>query len=367
MPGRTWRKRLAARWREGIRHRVTLLGAMMAGLLATSGILAVVTGQNVFFLLASLLLTAILVSGFVNRLMLAGLEVKLELPEHVMAGEPVACQLVVQNAKHWLASFALEITAPVGKRFYLPVVPARGKAAVGVEVIWGRRGVPEPVEVDLSTRFPFGFSQRRTRVLVRVGRALYPSIREQEGFAAVLAMVEGWAGQRGGRQESEYSHLREYVAGDDWRRIAWGKSAAVGDWVVRESERSGGAELRLWLDEGSPEFERLVELTAYLVWNLEFAGKRFSLRVGGEEFEVNRAGGAYTILRKLAVVQPRRVEVFQNENTYFVLSYRSGDLLRTDAGRRGGERRQCGAAAADERDRGGAAGAGEPGIDQHAG
>ena len=69
----------------------------MVALLFASGILALSTTQNVFFLLFSLLLGSSLISSFVNRLMLAGLVVKLELPEHPVAGEEAECRLIAEH------------------------------------------------------------------------------------------------------------------------------------------------------------------------------------------------------------------------------------------------------------------------------
>ena len=132
------RKRLRRRWLEGILHKVTPLGAMMVALLLASGILALTTTQNVFFLLFSLLFGSSLISSFVNRLMLAGLVVKLELPEHPVAGEEAECRLVVENKKRWLSSFALEAIVPVGRRFYFPCVAGGGRAVVDLNVVWGR-------------------------------------------------------------------------------------------------------------------------------------------------------------------------------------------------------------------------------------
>lgn len=321
-----WRRRALERWREGIRHRVTPLGAMMLALLFASGILAFTTAQNVFFLLFSLLVTAILISSFVNRLMLAGLEVKLEVPEHAMAGEGVNCRLVIENRKHFLASFALELVAPINRRFCIPIVTRRGNANVEVDVIWARRGVPDPVTVDLSTRFPFGFSVRRTRVLVHVNRALYPSIREQDGFAECLALALAGANGLRAAADSEFSHLREYAQGDDWRRIAWGKSAASAFWVVREHQSGGRGRLRLWFDSGSPDFERLVSLAAYLVWQLQFAQTPFVFCIGVDEIPVTATHEAYTILSMLASLEPLALELPLNEQNLFILSYRSGYL-----------------------------------------
>lgn len=321
-----WRERFRERWNEGIRHRITPLGAMMVALLLASGILSFATSQNVFFLLFSLLLASILISSFVNRLMLAGLEVQLELPLHPVAGEALPCVLTVENEKKWLASFALELSVPVGRRFYLPCVSAGARSSVAMGVTWQRRGVPAPVVVELSTRFPFGFSLRKARVMAAMGRAIYPSILAQPGFAEVLAAARIRAAGLSGAAEPEFSHLREYVAGDDRRRIAWGKSAAGPDWIVKEMRGQQEERLRLRFDLGSPDFERLVCLAAYLTWELCYQGVAFDFEMGGAALGVVERNDAYNVLRLLAEVTPQAVELPQYEQSILLLSLRDGCL-----------------------------------------
>jgi uncharacterized protein (DUF58 family) len=322
-----WRQRLKDRWYEGIRHSVTPLGAMLVVLLLVSGLLAFATSQNVFFLLFSLLMSSILISSFVNRLMLAGLEMKFELPEHSMAGEPVAASLVIENQKRWLASFALEVVGPDARRFYLPCIEGGKSASVTVDLIWSKRGMPEPVVLVLATRFPFGFSMRKTRVAVRVNRSLYPSIRGRAGFADIYREIEGRANGLLSSTEAEFSHLREYVAGDDWRRIAWGQSARGNGWIVKQVKAGGEGRLRLWLDSASPDFELLVELAAYVVWELQFTNTKFIFAVPDFEIEVLERREAYTILRMLAEILPAESDVPNHDQSLYILSFRPGYLL----------------------------------------
>lgn len=299
--------RLKERWREGIRHRVTALGAMMLALLFTSGLLAFTTTQNVFFLLFSLLISCVLVSSFINRLMLAGLELRLDLPPHAVAGELVPCALSVNNQKSWVPSFALELIAPGGRHFYLPMVPSGGRASLSVDVVWSRRGIPDPVIVELSTRFPFGFSVRRTRLAIRVQQALYPSIREQDGFHQVLSQIEATAARLRQCDDPEFSHLREYRSGDDWRRIAWRKPVATGQWMVKEHSVSGASDLRLGLSTNEANLERSIELAAYLIWELQHRKIAFEFELAGQVLRVADLEGAYSLLAILALVAPETV------------------------------------------------------------
>lgn len=327
MKAEKWIQRIKDRWNEGVRHTVTPLGAMLVVLLLVSGLLAFATSQNVFFLLFSLLMSSILISSFVNRLMLAGLDMKLELPEHSMAGETVSATLVIENQKRWLASFALEVVGPDARRFYVPCIEGGKKAAVVIDFVWVKRGMPDPVVLVLATRFPFGFSMRKTRVAVRVNRSLYPSIREKSGFADSFEEVRRQTQGLLNSSEAEYSHLREYSNGDDWRKIAWRQSARRDNWIVREVQSGGEGRLRLWLDPGSPHFELLVELAAYIVWELQFTNTKFVFASTDFEIEVFERREAYTILGILAEIASSPVSVPNHDPNLYILSFRAGHLL----------------------------------------
>lgn len=296
-----WVKRIRERWQEGIRHRVTPLGAMILALLFASGILAFTTLQNVFFLLFSLLLGSILISSFVNRLMLAGLELRLDLPSHAMAGESVSATLFIHNTKTGLPSFALEILAPVNRRFYIPIVQSRGTSQLPVEVVWNHRGQPEPILVELSTRFPFGFSVRRTRVSVPVRGLLYPSIRPKPGFREELDRLVRLtqAAQRAGSEEPD--QLRDYQPGDSWRQLAMRPSARAGRWIVRTAQSAVEGALAFTIDPAAADFESTVNLAAYIVWELHAQQITFDLHLPDHIYRVDSPTAAYAALNALAL------------------------------------------------------------------
>ncbi len=80
--------RLHAMIHRRIRYRVTSGGALFMLALALTGAGAFLSGNNLLFLVFAAMLALILVSGFISRLMLSGLELELLLPEHVSARMP---------------------------------------------------------------------------------------------------------------------------------------------------------------------------------------------------------------------------------------------------------------------------------------
>ena len=136
--------------RRKVRYRITLGGALFAVALSFTGFAAFLSANNLLFLVFSALLALLLVSGFLSRLVLAGLEVELLLPRHVSAGAVTPAVIRVRNLKAHTPSFSIELAGrkdplsglpsilkPV---IYFPVIPAGGVMEASVQVSFPRRG-----------------------------------------------------------------------------------------------------------------------------------------------------------------------------------------------------------------------------------
>jgi uncharacterized protein (DUF58 family) len=276
---------------------------MMMVLLLSTGALAFSTGQNVFFLLFSLIAASILLSSVVNRLMLAGLRLELELPEHICAGQSAEALLALRNTKEWISSFALELKISEGRLLAVPALLPLARLTFRLPIQFPRRGYPDPQTIEFSTRFPFGFSKRITRVQVLASRPVYPSISPQDGFPAILsALRHSLAGARSvGSQD--FSHLRDYQPGDSLKNVAWAASARRDSLLVKSFTGEGSGETVLYFDRSSPDFERLVNLAAYAVWELHFQKDPFVFVSDEGRWPVRDTIEAYAVLRYLALVE----------------------------------------------------------------
>lgn len=319
--------RLRQRIAQGIRHRVTLLGAMILALLFASGMLAFTTSQNAFFLLFSLLLASILISSFINRLMLAGLTAEMELPPHSMANRELDVKLILRNSKSWLPSFALEAKLPTGSSLHVPILHAHASVAMTFPYTWLTRGKPDPLTVDLQTRFPFGFSIRRTRIRIPIAQPLYPCVDGEPGFADALKQVLRQTRRDSFSGSEEFSHLRSYIPGDPARQIAWSASARLPEFaepLVRAHQSESGDRLRLRLDLNPYLFEQSVKLAAYLVWELQYKNQEFVFLSGADTFPVLATLDSYTVLKHLALVEPDASAPIPDDASAYLISCRLG-------------------------------------------
>src|SRR3954466_12569418 len=91
-------------------QQVTRAGLFFTFTILLVGLAAFASANNLLFLLVAALLATLLISGFISRLGLAGLELDLELPEHIPARRKVTGHLILKNKKRWVPSFSLHLS-----------------------------------------------------------------------------------------------------------------------------------------------------------------------------------------------------------------------------------------------------------------
>src|SRR5262249_20211817 len=88
------------------------------------GVAAINTGNNLLYMLVSLLLALIIVSGVLSEQSMRGLDLIAVDPEEIYAGRPALFGMTIANRKRWLTSYSItvEVLSPTGpSRFiYLP-------------------------------------------------------------------------------------------------------------------------------------------------------------------------------------------------------------------------------------------------------
>ena len=136
----------------------------MAYVVATSlvGIAAFVSANNLLFLILAAMFATLMISGFVGRLSLAGLELDLHLPPHVCARSTVQASVELKNLKRWIPSFSVQLSfsrepGGVAKSWlYFPLIPGGASIEEPVEFYFPVRGAHAERSFEFSTRFPFG-------------------------------------------------------------------------------------------------------------------------------------------------------------------------------------------------------------------
>ena len=286
------------------------------------------TGNNLLFLILASLIAIILMSGILSSITLSGVAMRLQLPEHIFAGQPVRASIELENEKLTLPSFSLRVEAVTAKNsppaalletpVYFPYLPKRGRAQQTVPISFPARGLYRQDTFRIVTRFPFGFLQKSHRVELRTEALVYPSVEPTREFFEILPGLQGaMESLAKGRGQDLYA-LRDYVPTDSARHVHWKASARLGSLMVREFTREEDARVLLVLDPhisapavgaapqiAADRFERAVTLCAGVAWHFFERSAQLQFRSAGLETTLAPAEeNIFAILHHLALVQP---------------------------------------------------------------
>jgi uncharacterized protein (DUF58 family) len=298
---------------EGI--RITRVGVWYIVLTLLVAVPAANTGNNALYLVEAALLAVLVVSGFLSRGNLRGLDVVFEPPGELYVGAPAALAFRLETRGRRLGRRLLEASGPAGSGSALVAYLAPRKAhRLSVDLCPEKRGrLPVPY-LHLASIYPLGLFRKGLRYRVAGELLVFPAILP----ASELRLAGAAAGdeqkvRKVGRGHELFS-LRRFRPGDDPRGIHWKQSARTGNLVYLEREAEESKRLTVVLDNGvaplrnaadERRFEVLVSRAASVAhhhlargWEVELL-----LREGGIGFGRGRSH-RLRILEALALVEP---------------------------------------------------------------
>ena len=261
------------------------------------GFAALNTGNNLLYLVLSLMLAFLVLSGVLSESALRGVEVRRRLPRELYAERDAWVGIEIANHQRRVVAYALVVEdrwiddrrreRAAGRCFALRISPG-GSEQRSYRLRPEQRGELAFAGFVVSTRFPFGLFSK-SRSFEAPDRALvYPAVDPvpiPRDFGGARESGEVVTGPRGAG--AEVGGVREFARGDAPRRIAWRASLRAQALWVREveSEHQGEVEVRL-RTAGRPAdsgFERDVRGSASEVFALLERGLRVGLRTDREE------------------------------------------------------------------------------------
>lgn len=285
--------------------QVTAGGLVFVSVYAVVAFAAWNTGNNLLFLVFSVMTSTLFVAWTAARSSLRDLVVSARFPDHIFAGDPAPVIVTVHNTKRLLPSFSVVVEARSrleeagGRRrllrrrarerkrvlAYFMYAPRRAKVEQRVEQTFERRGRVLVTGFEISTRFPLGLFRLRRRLRARdVEIVVYPK-PERVGDELHLLPTDA------GRLESprhgagyDLHSLREYQPRDDVRRIDWKATARARRLIVREFNAEDERRVHVALDT-------FVETGVGGEGKENPAGKTGAAGGGVGEGEVGDAGG----------------------------------------------------------------------------
>jgi uncharacterized protein (DUF58 family) len=342
---------------NGLPLEVTTGGVIFVIILTIVGFAAWNTGNNLLFLVLSIMLSTVFVSWLAARMSLRDLNVSARFPDHIFAGEKAEVLVTLRNSKRLLPSFSVLVemrgtfdrpglikkTSGVGKRTalaYLTYVPHKAAAEQSIEQSFPKRGHVVVKGFELSTRFPFGFFRHRRRLSARdVDIVVYPKPEPITDKLNLLPLQSGLTTslRRGAGQD--LLMLRDYQLRDDLRHIDWKATARARRLTVREFTAEDERRITIVLDpiltndideeNFRIRFENGVTQAASLVKHFIDERAEVRLILGGD---IGKFGSGlehlYACLRRLALIGPVRG---QKENLQTTIERAAISEVRSEA------------------------------------
>jgi uncharacterized protein (DUF58 family) len=342
---------------------VTGGGAIFVLILLVVGFAAWNTGNNLLFMIFSLLCSSLFVGGVAARASLRDLIVSARFPDHIFAGEAAPVIVTLRNAKRVLPSFSILIEArgPASSepgqqskrrrlRFskrplaYFTYIPRRAAAEQRVEQLFANRGHVLINGFELSTRFPFGFFRFRRRLRARdVDIVVYP---KPKPVGDELHLLPTYAGRmvsaRRGAGQDLFS-LRDYQPQDDLRYIDWKATARSRNLTVREFTAEDERRITIALDtrdlSGADREKFLARFEAGVVQAASllkhFVDERAEVRLMLGDDRGRYGSGLkhlYDCLRRLALVspQPQNGEIELSASVLDPAAVKDGNMFDED-------------------------------------
>lgn len=327
-------KRTPLRWiTYRMEYKLTREGWIYIGGIVLVALAAINTGNNLLFLVLACLIASILMSGVLSSLTLAGVELNLQLPDHIFAGQTVRGTVELRNEKQSMPSFSLRVEGASKKKagatlfstpVYFPYLPRHESVKQSVPLQFARRGRYKQEAFRIVTRFPFGFLQKARRLDMGSEALVYPSVAATAEFLDVLPGIQGAVESLAKGRGHDLYALRDYLPTDSARHVHWKASARLGALMVREFAREDDLRVLLVLDAHSEaakpnatatekeRFERAVELCAAIAWSFQERGAWLEFRSTSASVPLAPATeNIFEVLRHLALVEALPVNASQ--------------------------------------------------------
>lgn len=246
------------------RYTVRITGSGYIYIIVTTliSVAAINTGNNLLYIVSSLMLALMAVSGAASLFNLLFIDVTLHPPEEIFAGIPARFSLTIGKRRG--SSFFLGFGTRYGSSTF-PYVS--GVVEQALWLTFPERGEVTIGDLRIRSGFPLGFFHRSKINPVDLRVVVYP---KPAATGAPLLAGGSIGGERrsdffSGELGDEIKELREYRESDPLKWVEWKATARRGRMVVREFYHLEGDTLVIDLSEKTAEWERKLSRACHLV------------------------------------------------------------------------------------------------------
>ncbi|MGH9867836.1 MAG: DUF58 domain-containing protein [Candidatus Polarisedimenticolia bacterium] len=250
------------------------MGIRLAVLSVAIGLAAINTGNNLLYVMLSLILGLAAVSAIVARLAMRTLSVRALLPSEAVCGEPMPITVEARGRFRWLPQTWIDVQVKGLDRavgLSIPLSSRGGRGAATVRVRPGRRGVYSRLTLAAGTGYPLDLQLSRGSFTWEGDLVVLPRFDPIASLSQLSTEGRRPGDATAAREPgtgAELRQVRAYTWQDDARLMHWRATARAGRPMVRDLEHERERTLDLVLDTGAADsaaFEALVSRAAALL------------------------------------------------------------------------------------------------------
>lgn len=276
------------------------------------GFVAVNSGNNIIFLIVSMLLSFMLLSGGIAFYNLTGLETFPLKTGILTAGEESILGVEIKNRKR-LPSILIELRLGK-KRNVIPILSSSKTSTLWLPWTPTQRGLISWPEFILGSSFPFGFIWRGGTRKIHQSLVVAPSQRPHE-TSLLFEKKDGDSSKKGKEGHGEWFGIRPHRPGEGPGNVIWKKI----DWHLRSLQSfpqpypahhfASEKETPLLMDWFDPELAHLeteerLRVLRYLLEMAVYLGRAWYLQMPEENCNGFAHQGKEKALRLLALYEP---------------------------------------------------------------
>ncbi len=200
-------------------------------------------------------------------------------PPRVAAGDSAAVELVIRNLATTASPLLVlhdAVSESSGVTLSLAPIGGRASARAAYRLPTARRGVIALGPVRIDDVDAVGLVRRRHRIENRARLLVHPPVEalRLRGLPAGNDPFQGPELRPSlGMSDEEFDGLREYVPGDDLRKIHWRSSARMDDLQVRQFRPPHHGRLSVVIDTRPPgDQRRVLDITTSMAASIAAAG-----------------------------------------------------------------------------------------------
>jgi len=268
--------------------RITRAGWIYVALTVAVGFAAVNTANNLIYVITSVLLGFMLISGIAGKANLEAAQVRLALPDEIYAESPAPVVVRVRNRRRFLPVFLISVHVGPDAVFF-PYVDGKSESTQTIPIRFTQRGFSPSIPVWVASIFPFGFFVRTRLVDPLPPVLVFPKLIPSPYPAAPLDRTtkgEDRSSERHAGEDHDLRSIREYQAGDPLKKIHWKSSARTGRWLTKEFSVPARDTVMVDLHPlRGQDVEKALSCAAFVINTAVRRGAAVGLRIGNRRYE----------------------------------------------------------------------------------